>query len=413
MEPKKDGTFDPKNYIITYEEGTLTITTSEGPGPSPTPPEKVDPGPGTELDETKEAAVDLRNGSKDPNKANNNIYRLEEEVIYYCDYKNLTDTPIKNVRMILELPLTWKVVSSDGGAVDTKNGTITWNLGTLAKNATGTKRVVVKYTAFEHEDDVYAKIYPYVTLNEVVNKELQLLDDAAVINEIVKDADTEVPTKHIMYMWGDKEAPTFRPREGISRAEGAMVLLRIFEEDYMNVEVKGDEFTDIMDIYEEARGAIVKAAQLGVIQGYPDGSFKPRAKMTRAEFMKIIASYIEVMGERNGIKGLNAENAKNVCMYSATKGWSNPYISLLVRLNMTPISKKNEDLNVNGYIARSEVAQLCNYYLFRAPVFDDGTIKLPFVDVSNNEYLFGDIVEATRPTHDSVWLNERAYEIMK
>ena len=38
-------------------------------------------------------------------------------------------------------------------------------------------------------------------------------------------------------------------------------------------------------------------------------------------------------------------------------------------------------LKVNEEIKRNEVAQLCNYYLFRAPVYDDGTIKLPFRDV--------------------------------
>ena len=80
---------------------------------------------------------------------------------------------------------------------------------------------------------------------------------------------------------------------------------------------------------------------------------------------------------------------------------------------MTAISKTNKDLRVNDIITRAEVAQLCNFYLFRAPVLDDGTIKLPFEDVSRNTYLFGDIVEATRPTHDSAWLDEDAHEIWK
>ena len=97
-------------------------------------------------------------------------------------------------------------------------------------------------------------------------------------------------------------------------------------------------------------------------------------------------------------------------IYSATKDWSNPYVTLLARLNMAPI-KTNIDMKVNEEIKRNEVAQLCNYYLFRAPVYDDGTIKLPFRDVDSTTRLFGDVVEATRANHDSAWLNERAYEV--
>ena len=414
MPAKENGKFNPKNYDIKYVNGTLKISTTGGGGPS------GGGNPGTEPNEERIAAVELRNGSKSKNKANDNIYRLDEEVIYYCDYMNKTDVDIPKAKMVLHLPLTFKVVSTDGGTYDSKTNTITWDLGRLKSYATGSKEVTIKYTAFKkavknestsYIESNYAKVYPYLVLYEVKSSKNIFLDDSSVINEIIEDLDMAIDTKHIRYMWGDQEKPTFRPLDGISRAEGAMVLMRIFEEDYSKVNVKGDEYTDIMDTYDEARRAIIKASELDVIDGYTDGTYKPNKKMTRAEFMKIIASYIEVMGKRNGIKGLNAENAKNVSIYSAQKGWSNPYITLLARLNMVPLSDNNSDLDVNGYIKRAEVAQLCNYYLFRAPVFDNGKIKLPFDDVNSNTYLFGDIVEATRASHDSAWLNERAYEI--
>ena len=413
LTPVANGKFNPDNYTFRYVNAKLEIY-DDNPTPIPETP-------GTEVNTAKDAACTLRNGSKKKDKENDNIYKLNEEVIYYCDYMNKTDNPIYHANMILELPLTWKIVSSDGGKVDTKKGTITWDLGTLKPNEVGSRTVIVKYTAFKDAatnnakskiDKDHAMIYPYLTLNELVGGVNNMLDDSAVINEIISDYDKNISTKHIMYMWGDEDKPTFRPEDGISRAEGAMVLLRIFEEDYSEVEVKGDEYTDIMNIYAEARRAIVKASELGVVNGYEDGSFRPKDKMKKKEFMTIIARYIEVVGKRNGIKGLNAENAKNVMIYSATKDWSNPYVTLLARLNMAPI-KTEIDMEVNNVIKRSEVAQLCNYYLFRGPVKDDGKIQLPFEDVSSSTNHFGDIVEATRPTHDSAWMDERVNEIYK
>ena len=89
---------------------------------------------------------------------------------------------------------------------------------------------------------------------------------------------------------------------------------------------------------------------------------------------------------------------------------ANKYVTLLNRLNLTPISEENPDLDIEGKITRAEVAQLCNLYLMRAPVYDDGKIELPFEDVDKDTELWGDIVEATRPSHESYDLTEDVFE---
>ena len=50
-------------------------------------------------------------------------------------------------------------------------------------------------------------------------------------------------------------------------------------------------------------------------------------------------------------------------------------------------------------ITRAEVAQLVNFYLFRAPAEVNSKTKTAFSDVYKNHKLFADIVEATRPAH--------------
>ena len=51
-------------------------------------------------------------------------------------------------------------------------------------------------------------------------------------------------------------------------------------------EVEGDAFSDISDSW--AREYINRAAALGLVNGLPDGTFRPNAEITRAEVMEII-----------------------------------------------------------------------------------------------------------------------------
>lgn len=75
---------------------------------------------------------------------------------------------------------------------------------------------------------------------------------------------------------------TFGPSRHITRAEFATVAARFFHAP----EVSGDAFSDISGSW--ARGFINRAAALGLISGYPDGTFRPEQEITRAEVMTII-----------------------------------------------------------------------------------------------------------------------------
>ena len=75
---------------------------------------------------------------------------------------------------------------------------------------------------------------------------------------------------------------TFRPQQYITRAEFATIAALFFHAP----EVEGDAFTDIYDSW--ARDYINRAAKLGLISGYEDGTFRPQNQITRAEVMEII-----------------------------------------------------------------------------------------------------------------------------
>lgn len=78
------------------------------------------------------------------------------------------------------------------------------------------------------------------------------------------------------------EDGTFRPDAPITRAEFATIAARF----YHAPEVTGDAFPDISGSW--ARVYINRAAALGLVRGYPDGTFRPNTEITRAEVMEII-----------------------------------------------------------------------------------------------------------------------------
>jgi len=354
-----------------------------------------------------DVAIYISNGSKNKDKGNQNYYRLKEEVIYYIEWENLGDDFTSDYEVTFETPLEFDIVDEDEGTVDEDEKTITWKIqGGMKEGDTEKRTVKLKYTSLSKKSLDYEKIYPFDRI--FINDDEK--DRAAVINVIYKDGAT-IEGKHILYMLGDAEKPTFRPDDGISRAEGALVLTRIFEMDYLNTTVRGDEFSDLNTTYSDAQKAIVKATKLGLISGYSDGTYRPNGKMTRAEFMTILAKYVEYNAQQERIKGIQIKEVEDSELYKKAKHWSAKYVVFLNRLNLGQDGVGLTDSEMDTYIERCEVAELCNKYLFRSPVYDDGKNDLPFTDVPRSHRLYGHIVEATRPSHNDFRLTEDSYEI--
>jgi hypothetical protein len=139
--------------------------------------------------------------------------------------------------------------------------------------------------------------------------------------------------------------------------------------------------------------------------------YRPNKKMTRGEFISIIARQVEeeygegfvVKDEDDLIKIYKDKSGiyyvEDKEMYDAA--WTAEYATLLCRLNMAPVSEKTTNLRLTDEITRAEVAQLCNLYLLRAPAKVTRSTTTKFPDVARNHKLFADIVEATRSSHEA------------
>ena len=89
---------------------------------------------------------------------------------------------------------------------------------------------------------------------------------------------------------------TFKPGGSITRAEFATIAVRFITTDPNSYEGE-DKFSDISDTW--ARGYINLAAELGLINGYEDGTFRPEQPITRAEAMTIINRLLKRAPEKD------------------------------------------------------------------------------------------------------------------
>lgn len=82
---------------------------------------------------------------------------------------------------------------------------------------------------------------------------------------------------------------SFKPNANITRAEFATIAIRFFLEE--DVEINENNLTDVKGHWAEAN--INLAYALGLINGYPDGTFRPNQLITRAEAMTIVNRVLE------------------------------------------------------------------------------------------------------------------------
>jgi hypothetical protein len=98
-----------------------------------------------------------------------------------------------------------------------------------------------------------------------------------------------VTEKGIIMGYDDK---TFRAGNNLSRMEMAVIVLRALG--YNDLPKKPLKFTDASLIPGWAAGYVAEASELGILQGYENGSFGPKNSITRGEAFTVILRSIEL-----------------------------------------------------------------------------------------------------------------------
>lgn len=89
----------------------------------------------------------------------------------------------------------------------------------------------------------------------------------------------------------------FGPVDGITREQFCAILVRYAKDAGITLpaEAKSKTFTDASKISNYAKSAVTACQKAGIINGYPDGSFRPQASISRAEVAKMICEFFSAV----------------------------------------------------------------------------------------------------------------------
>ena len=281
---------------------------------------------------------------------------------------------------------TVKIVDKDGKTVS------------VTKSVTSTKATLTLPTGKNLlEDDNYYTItvtsgskakadYPVVLKDKKGNEVTGTTDENGII---------VLPGKeHKAYIFGYDDG-TFRPDADMSRAEAAAIFARLI------AEAKGENangkatFSDVSS-KDWFYGYVGYLEKYDIIKGYADGTFKPDAPVTRAEFVTMAVRYYALFNEvkKSDYTVNYTDLTKSYWAYSDIAyakhiGWLNGYA--------------DGTFKGDNNITRAEVVTVTNHATERTPDEDyinkNVSILNKFTDLKNNSHwAYYDIMEAAN-TH--------------
>lgn len=189
---------------------------------------------------------------------------------------------------------------------------------------------------------------------------------------------------HYAYVVGYPDGMV-RPSGNITRAEAATIFFRLLTDDSRN------QFWMTTNTYSDVnRGdwfnnAVSTLSNAGIISGYPDGTFRPNAPITRAEMSKIIALFAKLNKSEDRFNDIAGHWAEAYIKLAAGNGWIAGY----------PDGSFKPQQN----ITRAETMTMINRVLERVPSVESHLLPynamLTFPDCQSGQWFYIAVQEAT------------------
>ncbi len=173
---------------------------------------------------------------------------------------------------------------------------------------------------------------------------------------------------------------TFKPEGTITRAEMATVFARILGLENKAV-TTNKKFSDIDGHW--AKDNILRVAEYGLINGYPDGKFDPNGKMKRGEIASIINKYWKIKGFEPKREDANVSDI--------SEHWAKKLILALYNHRFVDLYEGHK-FYPDAPLKRADVAQILNRITDR-PLKSDGMQK--FTDVPKTYWAFKEVNTAS------------------
>ena len=190
---------------------------------------------------------------------------------------------------------------------------------------------------------------------------------------------------HYSYLIGYADG-TVRPNGKITRAEVATIFFRLLDDDtrakYWS---SGNNFSDV-SADKWYNNAVSTLCNMGVIGGYADGTFRPDAPISRAEFAKIAVSFTQN----------NGSAVYNYFTDVKTTDWFAPYVTAAKDAGLIE-GYSDGSFKPESKITRAEACAIVNRTLGRKPSKAHMKIsdRIDWPDVQTTDWFYEAIMEAT------------------
>lgn len=200
---------------------------------------------------------------------------------------------------------------------------------------------------------------------------------------------------HVAYLIGFTDG-TIRPEANISRAEVATIFFRLLTDEAR--ETYWSQYSPYSDVKADAwyNNAVCTLSRMGILNGYPDGTFRPDAPITRSEFTKVAISFFDYAegyyvygGEFSDVTGAE---------------WFASYLAAALDYGLIEGMPDGTFRPLNN-ISRAEACTIVNRTLGREPDGDHLLSRREMItwpDNSTSAWYYADMQEATN-SHDYYW----------
>ena len=190
---------------------------------------------------------------------------------------------------------------------------------------------------------------------------------------------------HYSYLIGYSDG-TVRPNGRITRAEVATIFFRLLTDDARQRNWSSENNFSDVSADKWYNNAVSTLCHMGVLGGYSDGTFRPNAPITRAEFAKIAVSFSQANGS---------------AVYSyftdvKTTDWFAPYVTAAKDRSLIE-GYSDGSFKPENRITRAEACAIVNRVLGRKPSKNHMKIsgRIDWPDCTTADWFYEAIMEAT------------------
>lgn len=190
---------------------------------------------------------------------------------------------------------------------------------------------------------------------------------------------------HYSYLIGYSDG-TVRPNGRITRAEVATIFFRLLTDDARQRNWSSENNFSDVSADKWYNNAVSTLCHMGVLGGYSDGTFRPNAPITRAEFAKIAVSFSQANGS---------------AVYSyftdvKTTDWFAPYVTTAKDSGLIE-GYSDGSFKPENRITRAEACAIVNRVLGRKPSKNHMKIsgRIDWPDCTTADWFYEAIMEAT------------------